>query len=150
MVQQFVDDIVDKWEMKLIFLDRIFSHAMVKSPSHDANDGLDENLGVGSAFSRKRKTTTVPCVPGADVIERASEVLDSIEGRVVYARVDVVLSDLRNVDERNVLYLMEIELIEPYLFLDRKSGEVLGKLILDRMGEAKTGGCAPRRESSML
>ncbi len=45
------------------------------------------------------------------LIETAKQILSKIEGDLLYARVDGIIKDGR-------LLLMELELIEPYLFFD--------------------------------
>ena len=104
---------------------------MVKPPSHYGQDGLLED-GLSLEIAPRRETTHDPCdpPPPPSVIEKASEVLDLIPGRLSYARVDVVLNP-----NKDHIYLMEIELLEPALWLDETSGKIFGDHILDCIRE---------------
>ena len=87
--------------VSLIFIDGEFSHAVVKRPA--AGDyRVQEEFGG----------TAEPGEPPAAVLAGAAAALDALDPRTqpVYARVDGILVNGR-------FLLMELELIEPYLFL---------------------------------
>jgi hypothetical protein len=98
MVQKFMNSIIDEGEWSLIFFDRVFSHAILKTPKSG-------DFRVQSDFGGRDHLADPP----AHVLQSASEILQSIEP-ALYARVDGVVEDGR-------FYLMELELIEPALFL---------------------------------
>ena len=147
MVQEFVDDVLVNWETKLVFFDRVYSHAILGSPIHggvkemeEENDrNGSESLGEcvriekeSRFFNRENRdfhlnantlseTNAIPRAiveeishesksesnseskssakqkfrcgyyPDEYVIAKASKVLDLIDGRLPYARVDVVV-----------------------------------------------------------
>ena len=104
IVQEFVREIVDDGEWSLVFFDRRFSHAAKKKPA--AGDfRVQEELGGSST----------PMKASRQLIEEAQRIVDKVEGDLLYARVDVV--------EREAgVTLMELELIEPWLFLLGEDG----------------------------
>ena len=99
IVQEFVDEIVRDGEWSVIFIDRRFSHAVKKVPK--AGDfRVQEELGG-----------TVHAIAAPQhVIDAAARIAGEVEGDLLYARVDVV-------DRPQGVTLMELELIEPWLFL---------------------------------
>jgi hypothetical protein len=98
MVQKFMDSILKNGEWSLIFFEREFSHAVLKKPA--AGDFRVQNDFGGS------ETVTDP---PAHVLESAGALLHAVEP-TLYARVDGVV-------EEGKFLLMELELIEPALFL---------------------------------
>ena len=106
LVQQFVDEIETDGEWSLIFFDGTFSHAVIKRPT--AGDfRVQEDFG-GSSVAR---------TPPRDVLEAASNALRQVPGAPLYARVDGVVTP-------GGFLLMEMELIEPSLFLASDPGAV--------------------------
>jgi hypothetical protein len=101
LVQPFVDEITTKGEWSLIFFSGTFSHAVLKRVRE--GDFRVQNDFGGNA---------VAATPPPALIEGAHEVLATIKEPWLYARVDGVERDGR-------LLLMELELTEPSLFLDR-------------------------------
>jgi glutathione synthase/RimK-type ligase-like ATP-grasp enzyme len=99
MLQKFVDRISEEGEWSLIFFMGEFSHAVVKTPR--AGD-----FRVQNDFGGISRTAEPP----ACAMESATRILRLLEP-TVYARVDGVVQD-------NQFLLMELELIEPALFLD--------------------------------
>lgn len=104
IVQEFVREIVDDGEWSLVFFDRQFSHSVKKKPK--AGDfRVQEELG-GSV-------TRIDAPP--HVVRECERIIGNVEGDLLYARVDVV--------ERPAgVTLMELELIEPWLFLGNEPG----------------------------
>lgn len=99
LVQEFVPGIRTLGEHSLIFFDGEFSHAVLKRPAN--GDFRVQNEYGGSETP----------VSAADwMIEQAAEALAMAPDQCLYARVDVVAQDRR-------LIVMELELIEPLLFL---------------------------------
>ena len=99
VVQEFVPDVIEDGEWSLIYFDRRFSHAVKKAPK--AGDfRVQQELG-GSAL---------PATASETLLRTGKRALDSVEGELLYARVDLVST------AKGPL-LMELELIEPSLFL---------------------------------
>lgn len=116
MVQRFMDSIIAEGEWSLMFFDGVFSHAILKTPA--AGD-----FRVQSDFGGSDRLTDPP----AHVLESATSILQAVEP-TLYARVDGVVED-------NRFHLMELELIEPALFLsshpdapERFAEAIAGKL----------------------
>jgi glutathione synthase/RimK-type ligase-like ATP-grasp enzyme len=104
MVQRFVEEITERGEWSFVFLNREFSHAVLKQPA--PGDFRVQNEFGG--FIRADK-------PAPEMIEQAAKIMASVEGPCLYARVDAI-------DTGHDLMLMELELIEPYLFLAEGKG----------------------------
>jgi glutathione synthase/RimK-type ligase-like ATP-grasp enzyme len=100
LVQPFVREVVDAGEWSLIFFDGAFSHAVVKRPA-SGDFRVQEQFGG---------TTRAAAAPPA-LIEQARGILTLAGERTLYARVDGVVRD-------GQLQLLELELVEPSLFLD--------------------------------
>jgi hypothetical protein len=99
LLQPFVPEVHDPGEWSLVFFGRRFSHAVLKRPAGDDYRVQWEFGGTASAAA-----------PPQRLIADAERVLGAVPGNVTYARVDGVERDGR-------LVLMELELIEPHLFL---------------------------------
>jgi hypothetical protein len=102
LVQPLVETIVEEGEWSLIFIGGAFSHAVFKRPRTGDFRVQIEHGGSAEAM------TPLPAL-----IARAQEALDAapVEGQTtLYARVDGCVID-------GELVLMELELIEPVLFL---------------------------------
>ena len=104
LIQEFRNEIVEYGEWSLIFFDRKFSHAVLKHPR--AGDfRVQEELG---GIIRAE-------VPSQSLINQAQKVLNHVKGPLLYARVDGILA-------KNEFLLMELELIEPSLFMGFSTG----------------------------
>jgi glutathione synthase/RimK-type ligase-like ATP-grasp enzyme len=120
LVQPLVDVIAEEGEWSIVFIDGEYSHAVLKRPRSGDFRVQIEHGG-----------TVEPLEPPAAVIAQARAALDAApdeRGPTLYARVDGCVVD----DE---LLLMELELIEPVLFLgtapgaaDRLADAVLARL----------------------
>lgn len=99
MVQPFLSMIQDEGEYSFIFIDGAFSHALLKQ----AKSG---DYRIQSTYGG----VETPVTPSAEDLADAKAALSAIEETPLYARVDM----LRGEDGR--LLLMELELIEPYLY----------------------------------
>lgn len=102
MIQPFVSSIVTEGEYALMLFDGKFSHAVVKRPK-PGDFRVQEELGG----------VTVPSAAPPGAIELAKQALAAAPAKAAYVRVDVVRGD------DGELRIMELELIEPALFLDR-------------------------------
>jgi glutathione synthase/RimK-type ligase-like ATP-grasp enzyme len=103
LVQKFVPEVQGEGEWSFIFLGQAFSHAVLKRP---APGDFRTQLDHGGRSS--------PAVAKPALIQQAQRVVDTLPGPWLYARVDgcIVEGELR---------LMELEVIEPSLFLAHHS-----------------------------
>ena len=99
VVQPFQPEIQTDGEWSLMFVDGGFTHAVVKRPA--AGDYRVQEEYGGRA---------TPAEPSPAVLNAARSALEAAGSTPVYARVDGVVVNGR-------FLLMELELIEPYLFL---------------------------------
>ncbi len=99
MVQPFIHEVCDPGEWSIIFFGGRFSHAVRKRPG--ASDYRVQWEFGGTAASM---------APPPRLVTDAVAVMAAVPGHPLYARVDGVERDGR-------LMLMELELIEPHLFL---------------------------------
>ena len=103
LAQPFVPEIADG-EWSLIYFDGVFSHAVVKRPQPGDFRVQDEFGG---------RATAEPAPP--DLVATGSRVLAALPARPLYARVDGVVT-------RHGFLLLELELLEPALFLSSRAG----------------------------
>jgi glutathione synthase/RimK-type ligase-like ATP-grasp enzyme len=102
IVQPLIEEIARTGEFSLMLFDGQFSHAVVKRPK--AGDFRVQEYHGG---------VTLPCpAPPAGAVELAQAALAAAPAPASYARVDIVP------DDDGVLMIMELELIEPSLFLE--------------------------------
>ena len=99
LVQPFLEAINTEGEWSLVFYGGEYSHAVLKRPRQD--DFRVQQAHGGTASVRE---------PSTDVIDQARKVLAAAGQQTLYARVDGCVVDGKFV-------LMELELIEPDLFL---------------------------------
>ena len=100
LVQPFLRSVADEGEYSIMLFGGRFSHAIVKRPK--AGDyRVQPHLGG----------TEQPCLPPAGAIELAQAALAAAPAEAAYARVDMVR------DESGALAIIELELIEPSLWL---------------------------------
>ena len=99
LVQEFAPEVTDAGEWSLVFLRGHFSHAVLKLPA--AGDFRVQAEQGGSA-----RLAPAP----AALVEQARSILDRIDAPWLYARVD-------GVERGGRFLLMELELVEPELFL---------------------------------
>jgi glutathione synthase/RimK-type ligase-like ATP-grasp enzyme len=104
LVQPLVPEIRTQGEMSLMFFGGTFSHAVSKRPT-GGEFRVQERLGGVISL--------VDVAPS--IVARAETLLKTAVPRSLYARVDVVETPKR-------LVLMEIELVEPTLFLQHAPG----------------------------
>ena len=99
MIQRLVPEIRTNGELSLIFFGGAFSHAVAKQPKR-GEFRVQERLGG----------VISPAVAPVRLIRHASGLLEASAPDSLYARIDVVVAEDRFV-------LMELELVEPSLFL---------------------------------
>jgi len=98
LVQEYLPEIETEGEWSLLFFNKQFSHAVLKRPRTGEFRVQVEHGGSFEAATASR-----------NFIDVAQAVVDSIQEPLLFARVDGVSLDGR-------FTLMELELIEPYLF----------------------------------
>lgn len=104
MVQPFVDEIATHGEYSLFFFNGKLSHTILKRPKTGDFRVQEEHGGI---------IAEVEATP--DVLAAAKRCIDILEVRPLYVRVDLV-------PFRGELALMELELIEPALYLRMSKG----------------------------
>ena len=116
MVQPFLDRIQTEGEYSFIFIGGQFCHALLKQAK--AGD-----YRIQSSYGGFE----TPVSPAPEDLADAQAVLNTLDEMPLYARVDM----LRDADGR--LLLMELELIEPYLY--PVEGPNLGPMMADALAE---------------
>jgi glutathione synthase/RimK-type ligase-like ATP-grasp enzyme len=119
LVQQFIPEIQTQGEISFIYIDGTYSHAVLKRPA--AGDFRVQKDFGGSAE---------PFFPSPSLLGQANEIAGTVPQvrDSLYCRIDVV-------EKAGKLVLMELELIEPELFLGLAEGaaERFAEAILGRM-----------------
>jgi glutathione synthase/RimK-type ligase-like ATP-grasp enzyme len=102
IIQPLIEEIATTGEFSLMLFNEEYSHAVVKRPKSGDFRVQEYHGGV-----------TLPCnAPPVGAIRLTQQALAAAPAHATYARVDIVPDDL------GVLRIMELELIEPSLFLD--------------------------------
>jgi len=101
IVQPLIEEIARTGEFSLMLFEDEYSHAVVKRP-RSGDFRVQPHLGG----------VTLPSEPPPGGIALAKQALAAAPARATYARVDIVP------DDEGTLRIMELELIEPALFLD--------------------------------
>lgn len=137
MAQPFMDAIVDEGEFSLFYFAGELSHGVLKTPARGDFRVQEEHGG------RLRAVTPEPRLR-----QRAEAVLGALPSPPVYARVDLVRSAGSGGGDDDFL-LMEVELIEPSLYLRLDDGAP-GRFAraLDLAFRTGRPGSAPHDESS--
>jgi hypothetical protein len=104
LVQRFMPQVGGEGEWSLIFFNKEYSHAVRKTAA-------DGEFRIQAQYGGM----TLVATPGDDLITAAQAVLAAVAEPLLYARVDGVV-------EEGQLVLMEVELIEPFLFLEAVPG----------------------------
>jgi hypothetical protein len=99
LVQQFMDPVVTYGEWSFVFFQKQYSHAVLKK-AKPGDFRVQDDFGG----------TVEVVAPGMKLIEQAQQIIDCVGSPLLFARVDGIELDGRFV-------LMELELIEPFLFL---------------------------------
>ena len=119
MVQPFMSMIQQEGEYSFIFVDGAFSHGLLKQ----AKSG---DYRIQSTYGGFETAIT----PSENDLSDASAILEALDETPLYARVDM----LRGPDGR--LLLMELELIEPYLYplVGARLGPLMAAATKSRLG----------------
>ena len=119
IVQPLIEEIATEGEFSLMLFDGEFSHAVVKRPKV-GDFRVQPHLGG----------TTVGCGPPAGGVALAQAALAAAPVKATYARVDMVPDGSGN------LMIMELELVEPALFLDHApdGGTTFARAVLSLAG----------------
>ena len=130
LIQPFLPEIVVAGEISFLFFGGHFSHAVLKQ----ARDG---DFRVQSDFGGR----VTPIEPAAAVLSQARRIAAAIPRPGLFARIDAV-------DRDGSLVLMEIELIEPELFLarDRQAAARLARALRSRLAAGSIHIRQARRE----
>ncbi len=122
LIQKFMPEVQQEGEWSLIFFDKKFSHSVIKRPT-------SKDFRVQNDFGGSAELASPP--PFA--LEQAQKVLLMIDEPLLYTRVDGVISN-------NQFLLMELELIEPMLFLadEKDAGERFANSIIEKCRGAIT------------
>jgi glutathione synthase/RimK-type ligase-like ATP-grasp enzyme len=104
MAQPFVDSVTHTGEYSLFYFDGRYSHAVLKTPRHGDFRVQEEHGG------KIRALTPVPALRAA-----ADRVCAALPSGCLYVRVDLVALD-------DAFAVMEVELIEPSLYLRMEAG----------------------------
>lgn len=99
MVQPFVDEIASEGEYSYLYFNGKFSHAVLKSPK-PGEFRVQHFFGGEIAMIK----------PTSEQLASIDQLVKTFASETLYARVDGVWVE-------GIFYLMELELIEPYLFL---------------------------------
>lgn len=105
IVQKFCSQVNTEGEFSIIFFDKEYSHSVIKIPK---SDDFRTQPGFGGTEHKIN--------PKPNIINQARRILNAVDDKLLYARVDGVILEDGN------FYLMELELAEPYLFLDCGTG----------------------------
>jgi glutathione synthase/RimK-type ligase-like ATP-grasp enzyme len=121
IVQPLIDEISKTGEFSLMLFAAEFSHAVVKRPK-SGDFRVQEYYGG----------VTLPSAPPPGAVELAQQALAAAPAEATYARVDIVP------DDNGVLCIMELELIEPSLFLHHApdGGGAFTRSVLSRARKA--------------
>ncbi|MCW8925075.1 MAG: hypothetical protein OQJ84_02375, partial [Xanthomonadales bacterium] len=100
MIQPFMPNIISEGEYSLFFFSGQFSHAILKTPAESEFRSQEEHGGEIRSV-----------VPQDLLLERARQAMDTLSPAPLYARIDFIR------DAANDFLVMELELIEPSLYL---------------------------------
>jgi glutathione synthase/RimK-type ligase-like ATP-grasp enzyme len=118
LIQAFVPEVESQGEISLVYVDGGFNHAVRKRPA-----------GGDFRVQRDFGGTVEGVAPPSGVRDFGDAVLGAVSRPWLYARVDLVETDRGPV-------LMELELIEPDLFLTPAAAARLAAALLARAGKA--------------
>jgi glutathione synthase/RimK-type ligase-like ATP-grasp enzyme len=99
MAQPFMPAIVAQGEYSLIFINGVFSHAILKKPQNGDFRVQEEHGGIIKAVTA-----------GEKLLAAGRRAIEAVPGKPLYARVDLLCSG-------GDFLIMELELIEPSLYL---------------------------------
>jgi len=105
MIQPFMPAILDEGELSLVYLAGAYSHAIRKRPSPGDFRVQPEHRGV-----------ITPYEPAGDERAAAEAIIAAVDEDLLYARIDMIR------DAQGIVRLMELELVEPDLYLEHDPG----------------------------
>lgn len=100
MIQPFMSNVISEGEYSLFYFNGHYSHAILKTPT-----------GAEFRSQEERGATIKATRPKALLMQRGFQALERVKPTPLYARIDFVR------DERDDFRVMEMELIEPSLYL---------------------------------
>lgn len=120
MMQPFMASITNEGEYSLFYFNGEFSHAILKSPKSGDFRVQEEHGGLISSAE-----------PETELSNLGDQVLESLGGRLLYARIDAVRGSDGGFE------IMEVELIEPALYfrMDQGSAGRFARAFDQRMNE---------------
>ena len=118
LVQPFLDEVTTDGELSLIFFDGVFSHAAIKRSRPGDFRVQTEHGG-----------TAAPIDVAPAIVAQAGRAIEALDETPLYARVDGVGDD-------RSFRLMELELIEPHVFLGAAgpAAERFARAVARRLG----------------
>jgi len=131
MIQAFLPSVIEEGEYSFLYFGGHFSHGLIKRPKKG-------DYRIQSLYGGTEETYE----PSAAERRSARAVLNALTFTPLYARVDL----LRGLDGR--LKLIELEMIEPYLYLKHAKGEGAENEGAQKLAEAliKTSNVSPKTE----
>jgi glutathione synthase/RimK-type ligase-like ATP-grasp enzyme len=99
LIQEFRDEILSSGERSMIYFNHEFSHSVIKTPASGDFRSQEELGGI-----IRRQT------PSTELVNKGLDLLESLQSSILYSRID-------GVEIGNDFLLMEVELIEPNLYL---------------------------------
>ena len=126
LIQPFLKSVTEEGEYSFLYFGGGYSHALRKRPKRG-------DYRVQSIYGGREE----PYTPDRNDCMQGRAVLDVLDFTPLYARVDMLR------DNNGKLALIELELIEPYLYLafaegeggDNKGAQKLARALLRRLGE---------------
>jgi hypothetical protein len=119
LVQPFVQEIVDEGEWSLVFFGGELSHAALKTPK-----------GGDFRVQPKFGGSVVGVTPPAAMLAAATAIVRGLPAAPTYVRID-------GVRRGEQLLLMEVEAIEPYLYLPAAPPEAVARYVAAVLAEAR-------------
>ena len=110
---------VEEGEFSFIFIDGVFSHALIKRAASG-------DYRIQSSYGG----TEEKIEPDREDLRAATAMIETLDAPPLYARVDMLRA------ETGELLLMELELIEPYLYPQQGPdlGPLIAKALTRRLG----------------
>lgn len=99
IVQKFIPEVFIEGEISLIYLNGIFSHAVRKKPKQGDFRVQDDYGGTFEYID-----------PNIELRQKVDKIMRNLQPDLLYARIDCLWT-------KNLFYLMEVELVEPILYL---------------------------------
>ena len=117
MVQSFLTNVQIEGEYSLIYFNNVFSHAVIKKPRHG-------EFRVQHSYGG----TSYPVSPSKKLVDDCNKIMNLFKTKLLYARVDGIMVN-------NKFKLIELELIEPFLFLtsDKLASVYLRDAVIDKL-----------------